>query len=586
MRNRLSLLFILVLGVLCSNGEAFAQSPIDTIPVFDFSTSPAARNDAALGSQTPSPVMPAMGDLRLDPRQESPISKRQDVIVTGGMLPQADGQLVPFGSQIFAKANMVDRSIGVNSNYIISAGDRIAIKVWGARNYENVQPVDLQGNIFLPEVGSIKVEGITKGLLNKVVRQHFASVFTNNVNVYTNLLGTQPISVYVTGAVNEPGLYPGSKQDSILYYLSRAGAIDSVSGSYRRIKVLRDGQELATIDLYRFLLLGELPKIDFKSGDTVLVEPQGDTVSVTGAVKNSYIFEINTLTDRAGVLLTMAQPNPKASYSHISGVRDGKMYADYQPLELLEKRYLKNGDVIEIVEDQTQRNLTISVVGNSNGPSSFVVPNTARLGQAFRLIEVEPQIADIGSIYLRRASVAKRQKDAIQRSLYELQRSVLTGSSSTQREASIRVQEAKLVENFVKTVMAVEPEGRVVLVNNPNWKQVSLEAGDEIVIPRQSDVVVISGEVKMPLTILWDARLTAQDYIQEAGGVSNRGDVTNILVLKRNGSVHTGIVPIEKGDHIIVLPKDDVKHFAMFQDIIEMVYRVAISSAVIINALK
>src|SRR5690606_32014309 len=126
-------------------------------------------------------------------------------------------------------------------------------------------------------------------------------------------------------------------------------------------------------------------------------------------------------------------------------------------------------------------------------------------------------------IYIRRESVALRQRQAIDRALYELQRSVLTGSSVTGTEAQMRVQEASLVERFVQQVRAVEPEGRVVL-SGSDWKNMILENGDEVVIPKKSDVVVVSGEVKLPQTVVWQKSMSISDYIQTAGGVSNRGD--------------------------------------------------------------
>jgi protein involved in polysaccharide export with SLBB domain len=528
-------------------------------------------------------VKPTGGDVNLDPRGDLPLAERGDGPVYA--LPRlSNDKLLPFGSQLFTQANLVDRSIGVSSNYVISPGDRIAVKIWGVRTFEDVQAVDSQGNIFLPEIGSIKVAGVTNALLASVVKQYVGRVFTDNVNIYTNLLGTQPISVYVTGAVKFPGRYPGSKVDSILYYLSRAGSIDPKSGTYRSLRILREGQEVANVDLYRFLLLGELLKIEFQNNDTIVVPPQSATVTVAGEAKNTYIFEFDTSNSLADELVSMAQPNEKVSHARIKGVRDGESYSTYVSLDQLKNMALRGGDVVTFMEDYALRNLTVNVVGNSRGVSSFVVPTGASLEEVARLVEIDPKTADLNSIYLRRASVAQRQKDAIHRSLYELQRSVLTGSSSSNTESSIRVQEAELVEKFVSKVFAVEPEGRVVLAG-ADWGQVKLEDGDEIIIPELSDVVVVSGEVKIPLTILWKAGHNLNDYIGESGGVSNRGDLDNILVLKRNGSVNNGKQGIEKGDHIMVLPKDDTKAFAMFKDIVEVIYRVAVSSSVLLSAI-
>lgn len=566
-----------LLSVFLVNTGARAQVNKDILPSQNTQTSVQKTDNS-----TYAPVKPLGGDVKLDAGEGSPLVRRTDLLPPAAFNNASETPL-PFGSQIFNQSNLVDRSIGVNADYKISAGDRIAIKVWGARSYEDIQSVDVQGNIFLPEVGSVKVGGVTNAALNNMLKGYIARVFTDNVKIYTNLLGTQPISVFVTGAVNYPGQYPGSKVDSVLYYLSRAGAIDPKKGSYRNIRVLRNGAEIARFDLYKFLLLGELPLVNFQNHDTVLVGSQETTITVDGDVQNPYVFEFDPGRNSASTLLQMAGPSNNASHAFINGVRNGNNYSHYTALEELDNVSLKGGDTITIVEDYSTKNILVKIKGQSGGTSALVLPTGTNLYQAAQLIEVNLKVAAINSLYIRRISVAKRQKEAIHRSLYELQRSVLTGSSESVTAADIRVQEAALVDEFISKVTAVEPEGRVV-VANLDWRNMKLEDGDEIIIPEKSDVVLLSGEVKVPLTILWQPGRSYAEYIDAAGGISNRGDIDNILVLKRDGSVHDGSKEITRGDHIMVLPKDDTKYFAMFKDIIEIVYRVALSSAIVLNA--
>jgi protein involved in polysaccharide export with SLBB domain len=456
--------------------------------------------------------------------------------------------------------------------------------MWGARTFDSVLVVDIQGNIFLPEIGPIRVEGINNSQLSNRVRSSVANVFTDNVKVYTNLLGTQPLGVFVTGAVPFPGRYPGSKDDSVLYYLARAGGIDPDSGSYRDIEIVRSGRVVAKIDLYRFLTKGDMPSVRFSDNDAIVVNPQKPTVAVSGDVRNEYRFEFDPSegTLAAGVL-ALAQPIPAASHGLLQGIRDGKQFNTYVPLPQLAAFSLADGDAISVQADREAETIVVNVEGNDAGPSAFAVPRATRLGAVAQLIEVDPEIADIDAIYIRRESVAARQQQAIDRALYELQRSVLTGNSISATEAEMRVQEAALVERFVSQVRTVAPEGRVVLAGS-NWRDMLLEDGDEVVIPKKSDVVLISGEVKVPQTVLWKEGRSISSYIEAAGGVSNRGDAGRVLVLRNDGSVEEGSVRIRKGDHIMVLPAPTDKSFAVFSDIIEIIYRVALSAAVVIRA--
>lgn len=573
------------LALIAMAGTAFAQvAPQDRSAVGGVTATPSQGMvldifDGPEGAEQPQPVItaPAGGDILL--QQQS--GMRTDI---PNAIPDSNGNnLQPYGSQIFTNSSLVDRSVGVNPDYAIAQGDRIAVRMWGARTFDGVLVVDIQGNIFLPEIGPIRVEGITNDNLARRVRAAVAEVYTENVRVYTNLLGTQPLGVFVTGAVPFPGRYPGAKDDSVLYYLARAGGVDPQSGSYRDIRVVRNGRDVARIDLYAFLTKGVMPHLRFSDNDVIVVGNQLPTVAVTGEVKNEYLFEFtpSELSDISSIL-RLAQPQPAASHILIQGIRDGKRFNTYVALGDVANYGLADGDAWVVDADREAETIVVSVDGNDLGPSTFAVPRATRLGSVAQLIEIDPDLADLEAIYIRRESVAIRQRQAIDRALYELQRSVLTDNSVSGTEAQIRVQEAALVERFVAQVRAVEPEGRVVLAGS-DWKNMILENGDEVVIPKKSDVVVISGEVKLPQTVLWQRSMSARDYIAAAGGISNRGDASRLLVMRNDGSVHDGSASIRKGDHIMVLPAPNAKTFAIFRDIVEVLYRVALSTAVVLN---
>ena len=111
-------------------------------------------------------------------------------------------------------------------------------------------------------------------------------------------------------------------------------------------------------------------------------------------------------------------------------------------------------------------------------------------------------------MYIKRKSVAARQKKAIADSLRRLEETAFTASSSSTDEAAIRAKEAEMVSKFVERAKAVEPEGVVVLDGGPDKADLALEDGDIIVIPPKSDVVLVSGEV-MPKLVPRPRRLRA-----------------------------------------------------------------------------
>lgn len=518
--------------------------------------------------------------LATDPLQNQ--IRRQDIPVSRLLDGRAEEEIKPFGSQLFASGNLIDRSLGVNPSYEVAPGDRIEVRIWGSWAFDNVLTVDIQGNIFLPEVGPVKVEGARNAELTAIVSARVRKIFQDSVNVYTNLLGTQPIGVFVSGNVERPGRYPGERIDNVLYFIARAGGVDIKSGSFRDIQIIRNGETIARVDLYEFLLKGLLPDIAFKNNDSILVGPQLPLVTVDGEVKNRYGIEMDPGRALGRHIIAVSRPNAGVSHVLVTGVRSGKVFNTYVPIDEYAQMAVFGGDKLVFQSDREIGSIVISVEGNSGGPSLFSVPRSVKLSDMARLIQIDPETADTLSIYLRRKSVAERQRQAIDRALYELQRSVLTGETQSSTASQIRVQEAELVDRFVKNVLAVKPEGRVVLAGN-DWSTVLMEDSDVIVVPRRSDVVLVSGEVKVPQTILWRSDRAISDYVDEAGGLSNRGDDGNVLVIRSDGSINSGDAPIRKGDHIMILPKSDEKYFAVIKDIVEVISRIALSSAVVLS---
>ena len=132
------------------------------------------------------------------------------------LLPSSGEDVAPpYGANLFAGGYESERSDGLNDNYLIAAGDKINIWLWGAVNYSNVVTVDNQGNIFIPEIGPINVKDKPASEINSFVTNKVKNVYTSNVEVYVNLLTATPLSIYLSGPVIRPGQYAGMASDSI-----------------------------------------------------------------------------------------------------------------------------------------------------------------------------------------------------------------------------------------------------------------------------------------------------------------------------------------------------------------------------------
>lgn len=497
---------------------------------------------------------------------------------------QRQNNLTPFGADLFAGGFRGLRADGLNPDYRILPGDQVTLRLWGAVEMDRVLPVDAQGNIFIPAIGPVRVQGVTHGQLDAVVRNAVRGVYPENVNVYTNLQGVQPVSVFVTGFVNKPGRYVGVPSDSVLYLLDQASGIDEALGSYRNILLKRDGEVIARLDLYDFLLNGRLEHPQLQDGDTVLVQRRGPAITVLGDVGQPHIFELprGPLT---GAMLTDIVPLlPGVSHALIRGTRGTEPHSTYLELSGFERARIADGDEVLFLADERSNSLVIQLEGAYLGRSYYVVPKGTSLLEVLNAVAVDPEETAYESISIRRESVAERQKVALDDSLRRLETTYLGASSSTAEESAIRVREAELISRFVKEARKVEPNGRLVVANEGKLVDIRLQDGDVITLPRRTDSVLISGEVYIPQSLVYVPGKSVSDYIDAAGGFSQHADEDTILIARQNGEVRgAGEVPLRPGDQILVLPKVETKNLQIASTVTQILYQIAVATKVALD---
>jgi len=490
----------------------------------------------------------------------------------------------PFGANLFQGGFSNDREDGLNPQYIIQPGDQVSVRIWGAIEFNENLTVDARGNIFIPKVGPVTVAGVRNSSLNRRVTNSVNSVFTDNVRVYTSLNGAQPVAVFVTGYVPQPGRFSGIPSNSALHFIDRAGGIDSDKGSYRDIKVMRDGKVLTTIDLYDFILNGTMPDLQFRDGDTIVVGVRGPTVVTTGDVRNPSAFEILEQSVNGAEIVEAALIAPGVSYVGLSGIRDGSPYSVYVPLDEFMTQELLDGDSVHFRADQHEDVIIVEIEGSHLGPSRYAVPRDTRLQDLLDHVPVDPVLAVVGDLSIRRASIAERQKRSLEESLSRLESRYLTASSQTDTEARIRAQEAQLISEFVTRARAVEPSGRLVVASNGEVADILLQPGDVISIPRRSDSVLLSGEVLVSQAMLFQPGMRARDYIGRAGGFTSQAERGRIVLVHANGEVSSERNPeVRAGDEIIVLPKVPVKNLQLAATIVDILYKIAIAASVAVQ---
>lgn len=494
--------------------------------------------------------------------------------------PPASTGPVVFGSQMFTGRFAATTFSGFNPDYQVSIGDRVTVRMWGAVLYEATQAVDAQGNLFIPNVGPIRVANVRNGELNAQVEAQIKKVFRSNVGVYATLDAAQPVKVFVTGFVRAPGLYAGLSSDAVLYFLDKAGGIDPDRGSFLSVDVLRGGKARAKVDLYRFLLDGQIETLQFQDGDTIVVGSRRNTISVAGEVLNPYLFEFPRATVPAEDVLKLALP--KSSATHMSIVRKvgSQRRSDYYPISELANVQVNGGDEVTFTADKYPGTILVRIEGANLSERSMVLPYGAKLQDVIDRLKPAPQ-ANVDGLQLFRTSVAAKQKEQLDVTIRGLETAALSARSSTTEEASLRRTEADLILQFIDRVRNIMPKGQVVLNDRAQAASLLLEDGDVIVVPEKTNTVSVSGEVTFPNTLIFSPDSYVEKYIDLVGGFTQRADRSKIIVLRPNGTVGDPDEPPAPGDQIIVMPKVETKWVELARGLTSILYQLAISASVL-----
>ena len=496
-----------------------------------------------------------------------------------------------FGYNLFNGSFSKNTQHRYNPEYLISIGDTINLKMWGSFDFETKATVDSQGNIFIPKVGTVNILGIRNDQLSKNIENAIKKVFKKSVYIYADLESYQPVSIFVTGAVNKPGLYEGLSSDSVIQFIDKAKGIDAKSGSYRKIKVLRQNQEIYSVDLYTFLLSGSLKLFQFHMGDVVVVETIENYIEIKGDVKRPYRFEMLTNSVTLDSVLSVVLPNPTLTNFTVTKYNQDneQSIAIYSIKENLNMQ-IHSGESVNFIPDHNSKNIEIEISGEHSNIHNIVVKKGTSLQEIFNTIKTT-DMSDAMSFQLYRKSVADKQKSLLEAQLNDLEAKTLTAGSVTVEEATIRKQEAELVMNFIERAKKVQLKGQVVINEDSNLSKIYLEDGDNIFIPKKSHMIIVQGEVMLPGAQTYVDGMSFDEYINSCGGFNFRANQENILIIQKNGKVNTYDADsifgedykVQPGDSVLVLGKVDAKYLQVIKDITQIVYQIAIGAAVVMR---
>ena len=494
-----------------------------------------------------------------------------------------------FGSNLFTGTFARAGATQFNPDYVVAIGDQVQVRLWGAYNFDAVMPVDPQGNIFIPNVGPIKVIGVRNQNLQELVSAAVGRVFRSNVNAYASLAAAQPVRIFVGGNVVRPGLYSGTSMDSLLHFLDQAGGIDVDRGSFLSVQVKRGATVRANINLYDFLLRGVMPLIQLADGDVIFVQPRQKTVLVRGLAETTKRIEFSGNEQTVSDLAAIAKPLPSATHVRVVRNTGSVRNIEYYQMAEAARVVLRDGDELEFTADKKPGTITVRVEGEHLSPQEYVLPYGARMGQLLSQLQFSER-SDLASIQLFRGSVKDRQKLLLAASLKTLEAAALTARSGTSDEARLRKEEAELLLQWVERAKTVEPSGQVVIGAGATRDALLLESGDIVRVPTLDGLVLVSGEVLFPNAVAFEPALGVDSYIRQAGGYTQNAEQARVVVAHRDGTFtqvkggrNANEMRLRMGDEILVLPKIDVKSRQILKDWSQILFQIAVAAKVVLG---
>ena len=410
-----------------------------------------------------------------------------------------------FGRNIFNNKNLTfapSQNLATPANYKLGPGDEIIIDIWGANQNTIRQMISPDGYINVESLGLVYLNGMTVNEADNYLRKELNKIYsgitgenpTSEIKVTLGQIRT--IQINVMGEVLLPGTYALSSFSTIFHALYKAGGVNEL-GSLRNIHLMRNGQKVANVDVYNFILKGKtMNDIRLQEGDVIIVPPYEMLVDIQGNVKRPMFYEmkdgesLKTLIEYAGNFTGDAYTkNIRLTR------RNGREYQihtiddiDYSVFKLMD------GDVLNVSAMLDRFENKLEIKGAVYRPG--VYQYSGQLNTVKQLVEKAEGI--MGDAFLGRAVLHRERED------------------------------------LTKEVIQVDLKN----ILNGTKPDIALQRNDELYIPSIHDLqdigqISVFGEVARPGDFPFAENTTLEDIIIQAGGLRESASSVRVDVSRR-----------------------------------------------------
>lgn len=410
-----------------------------------------------------------------------------------------------FGHNIFDNENLTfepNINVATPVNYRLGPGDEVIIDVWGASQTTIRETISPEGSVQVDNLGPVYLNGKTVKEANNYLKQEFAKIYagvtgnTPNTQIKLTLGEIRSIQVNVMGEVVAPGTYTLSSFASVFHALYRAGGVNKI-GSLRSIRVVRDGNVIADLDVYDFIMKGKMQDdVRLQDGDVIIVNPYESLVQILGKVKRPMFYEMKP-TETVATLLRYAGGFTGDAYKKAIRIvrksgREHQIYnvdeMDYSVFRVDDGDVLTVGSVLDRFENRVEvrgavyREGLYQLSGDVN-----TVKQLLKKAEGVR-----------GDAFLNRAVIDRENEDLTHEMIQVDLKGLLKGTA-----ADIPLQKNDIL--FIPSIHDLQEEA----------------------------TVIIHGEVGDPGTYLYSDKMTIEDLILQSGGLLEAAATTKVDVSRR-----------------------------------------------------
>lgn len=406
-----------------------------------------------------------------------------------------------FGADLFRNNNITSTpnlNLPTPVNYIVGPNDQLNISVYGKSLVNWKLTVSPEGNINIPGVGFLNVSGktieqTTASIKSKLAASNYA--IGQGTTVQVNLGNIRSIRVIVAGQVVKPNTYTLPSLATVFDALYACGGPND-NGSFRQIDIIRNNRVIRHLDLYDFLTKGDQKdNIGLKDQDIIQVPSYRTRVELAGEVKIPALFEVVPGETLQNVI------------NFAGGFTDKAYTAQMKVVQISNQQY----SIHDVVENDYSSHIPLR-------GDKYVVDKV--LNRYENRVHIEGAVFRPGDFELDKGLTVSQ---LIQKA------DGLKEDAFTGRGNIIRLNPDNTTQLIAFNVLDVM---------NKATADIALQREDIVQITsifdlRDSYVVNIKGEVRLPGQFAYAENMSVQDLIIKAGGFTEGASPKRIEVARR-----------------------------------------------------